>query len=218
MGKNRFMTVFFVCALMLVCCLSVAAKSKQQIERGMTKEQVTAILGKPKTTSFNEEGDKWMYEIWKGNLLAGDNIRTYVMFDTTGRVIGYEEQIIKPKQQETSHPHPQPDVAPGYAPKPYPNANYSLNDQAFSILCNKVRNATFYKDKKDLIEVASLGCYYSCNQCAQILKIFNFDDEKKNILKLMAPRIVDPQKVHVICQQFTFDDAKKQAARIVCGE
>ena len=66
----------------------------------MTKQQVTAILGKPKTTSFNELGDKWMYEGWKGSLVGGDQVRTYVAFDTTGKVIRYEEQIYNPSPSE----------------------------------------------------------------------------------------------------------------------
>ena len=53
MSKNRWMTFVFTCLFMLTCSLSASAKSKQPIERGMTKQQVTAILGKPKTTSFN---------------------------------------------------------------------------------------------------------------------------------------------------------------------
>lgn len=217
MSKNRWMTFVFTCLFMLTCSLSASAKSKQPIERGMTKQQVTAILGKPKTTSFNELGDKWMYEGWKGSLVGGDQVRTYVAFDTTGKVIRYEEQIYNPSPSEANANHPHPGITPGYAPMPYPDGAYCLSDAAFSILCKKVKEASFDKDKKNLIEVASLGCYYSCQQCAPILKIFSFDSEKTNALKLMAPRIVDPQNVHVICQQFTFDDGKKQAARLVRG-
>ena len=213
MSKNRWMTFVFTCLFMLTCSLSVSAKSKQPIERGMTKQQVTAILGKPKTTSFNELGDKWMYEGWKGGLVGGDNVRTYVIFDMTGKVIRYEEQVYEPSQPEAPHPN----VTPGYVPMPYPDGTYCLSDEAFFILYKKVKEASFDKDKKNLIEVASLGCYYSCQQCAQILKIFSFDSERLNALKLMVPRIVDPQNTHVICQQFTFDDGKKQAARLVRG-
>lgn len=214
MSKKRWMTFVFACLFMLTCNLSASAKSKQPIERGMTKQQVTDILGKPKTTSFNELGDKWMYEGWKGALVGGDHVRTYVIFDTTGKVVRYEEQIYNPSQPEVPHPN----VTPCYVPMPSPDGAYCLSDEAFSILYKRVKEASFDKDKKNLIEVASLGCYYSCQQSAQILKIFSFDSEKLNALKLMAPRIVDPQNVHVICQQFTFDDGKQQAARIVRGQ
>lgn len=217
MNRNRLTTYLFACFFMLTCCLSATAKSRRSIERGMTKEQVTAILGKPKASSFNEFGDKWMYEGWRGPLVGGDNIRTYVIFDTTGRVVRYEEQTYDPSKPETAVPRHHPYTVPGMEPMPYPNEPHCMSDDAFSILYNKVRNASFDNDKKNLIEVASLGCYYLCAQCAQILKIFSFDNEKMNVLKLMAPRIVDPQNAYTISQQFTFDDAKRQAARLVCG-
>ena len=41
-----------------------------------------------------------------------------------------------------------------------------LSDSKFSILYNKVKNASFDDRKFDLIEVASLGGYYSCQQVA----------------------------------------------------
>lgn len=217
MSKNRLATSVFICFLMLACCLSAAAKGKRSIERGMTKEQVTAILGKPKTTSFNESGDKWMYEGWRGAFVGGDHIRTYVIFDTTGRVVRYQEQTYDPSRPEAVVPHPHPYNVPDIEAMPYQYEPQHLSDEAFSILYNKVRDANFDNDKKNLIEVASLGCFYSCAQCAQILKTFSFDDEKMNVLKLMAHRIVDPQNVYTICQQFTFDDAKKKAARLVYG-
>lgn len=73
----------------------------------------------------------------------------------------------------------------------------------------------FEEEKKDFIEVASLGCYYSCSQCAQILRIFTFDDDKYSVLELMASRIIDLQNVNLIYQQFTFDDARQKAANIL---
>ena len=212
------MTLFVACIFLLAFCISATAKIKKPvIERGMTKEQVTAMLGEPRTASFNEYGDRWMYEEWRGPFFGGANVRIYVLFDVTGKVVGCEERTCEPNHQEETRCQVYPNVVPDINQPMYPNGRYCLSDRDFSILYNKIVNASFDKDKKNLIEVASLGCYYSCQQCAQILKIFSFDSEKTNALKLMAPRIVDPQNVHVICQQFTFDDGKKQAARLVRG-
>ena len=41
-----------------------------------------------------------------------------------------------------------------------------LSDDKFAILYNKVKNTSFDDRKMDLIEVASLGAFYSCEQCA----------------------------------------------------
>ena len=63
--------------------------------------------------------------------------------------------------------------------------------------------------------MASLGCYFPCSQCAQILGLFSFDDDKYSVLEFMAPRIIDLQNVNLIYSQFTFDDAKQKAANLL---
>ena len=93
--------------------------------------------------------------------------------------------------------------------------SYSLSNQAFSILYNKVKKASFDDNKLDLIEVASLGCYYSCSQTIRMMKIFTFADERLKVLNLMAPRIVDPQNAIDIYKLFSFDSDKDKAGEIM---
>ena len=93
--------------------------------------------------------------------------------------------------------------------------SYSLSNQAFSILYNKVKKASFDDNKLDLIEVASLGCYYSCSQTIRMMKIFTFADERLKVLNLMAPRIVNPQNAIDIYKLFSFDSDKDKAGEIM---
>ena len=95
------------------------------------------------------------------------------------------------------------------------NYGYSLDDASFNMLYNKVKKASFDDNKFDLIEVASLGCYYSCAQVVRIMKIFSFDDSKMKVLSMMAPRIVDLQNATDIYRIFTFDSDKENAANIL---
>ena len=92
---------------------------------------------------------------------------------------------------------------------------YCLDDASFSKLYNKVKKASFDDNKFDLIEVASLGCYYSCAQVVRIMKIFPFDDEQLKALKMMAPHIVDLQNTGLIYKVFTFDSEKDKAEEII---
>ena len=82
-------------------------------------------------------------------------------------------------------------------------------------LYNKVKKASFDDNKFDLIEVASLGCYYSCAQVVRIMKIFPFDDEQLKALKMMAPHIVDLQNTGLIYKVFSFDSEKDKAEEII---
>ena len=90
-----------------------------------------------------------------------------------------------------------------------------LSDDKFAILYNKVKNASFDDRKMDLIEVASLGAFYSCEQCATMMSIFSFGDKKLAALRLMASRIVDPHRAYIIFDQLSFQSEKDEAARII---
>ena len=92
-----------------------------------------------------------------------------------------------------------------------------LSDDKFSILYNKVKNTSFDDRKMDLIEVASLGAFYSCEQCATMMSIFSFGDKKLAALRLMASRIVDPHRAYIIFDQLSFQSEKDKAARIIGG-
>ncbi|WP_238305746.1 DUF4476 domain-containing protein [Hoylesella marshii] len=95
---------------------------------------------------------------------------------------------------------------------PYPYDIFCLNETDFSWLYNKVKKASFDSDKYSLLEVATLGCYYTCNQCARLMELFSFSDERLKALKLMSRHIVDPENAYSIYRVFTFDSDKDKAA------
>ena len=94
---------------------------------------------------------------------------------------------------------------------------FCLSDEKFTILYNKVKNTSFEAPKMDLIEVVSLGAFYSCEQCASIMSIFSFGDKKLAALRLMAPRIIDPRHAYLIYDILSFQSEKDEAARIIGG-
>ena len=53
MKKNEVMALITTAILMFAVCLSASAKGKRNVERGMTKQEVIAILGEPKLTCRN---------------------------------------------------------------------------------------------------------------------------------------------------------------------
>ena len=217
MKRNDWMALIATTILMFAVCLSASAKGKRNVERGMTKQEVIAILGKPKLTSFDMYGDKWEYD--KYNYLSGDSKYITVFFDRNGKVVLYDTKIIEPNSQTSNVQQPQHPTPPIYDGKCDPDGRmdygYCLDDASFSKLYNKVKKASFDDNKFDLIEVASLGCYYSCNQVARIMKIFPFDDEQLKALRMMAPHIVDPQNAIVIYQLFSFDSEKQKVGEIL---
>ena len=217
MKRNEVMALIATTILMFAVCLSASAKGKRKVERGMTKQEVIAILGEPKLTSFDMYGDKWEYD--KCNYLFGDSKYITVFFDRNGKVVQYDTKIIEPNSQTSNVQQPQHPTPPIYDGRCDPDGRmdygYCLDDASFSKLYNKVKQASFNDNKFDLIEVASLGCYYSCTQVVRIMKIFPFDDEQLKALKMMAPHIVDLQNTGLIYKVFSFDSEKEKAEEII---
>ena len=215
MKRNEVMALIATTILMFAVCLSASAKGKRNVERGMTKQEVIAILGEPKLTSFDMYGDKWEYA--KYNNLFGDSKYITVFFDRNGKVVQYDTRIIDPKTSNVQQPqHPTPPIYDRRCdPDGRMDYGYCLDDASFNILYNKVKKASFDDNKFDLIEVASLGCYYSCAQVVRIMKIFPFDDEQLKALKMMAPHIVDLQNTGLIYKVFSFDSEKDKAEEII---
>ena len=217
MKRNEVMALIATTILMFAVCLSASAKGKRNVERGMTKQEVIAILGEPKLTSFDMYGDKWEYA--KYNNLFGDSKYITVFFDRNGKVVQYDTKIIEPNSQTSNVQQPQHPTPPIYDGRCDPDGRmdygYCLDDASFSKLYNKVKQASFNDNKFDLIEVASLGCYYSCTQVVRIMKIFPFDDEQLKALKMMAPHIVDLQNTGLIYKVFSFDSEKEKAEGII---
>ena len=217
MKRNEVMALIATTILMFAVCLSASAKGKRNVERGMNKQEVIAILGEPKLTSFDMYGDKWEYA--KYNNLFGDSKYITVFFDRNGKVVQYDTRIIEPNSQTSNVQQPQHPTLPLYDGRCDPDGRmdygYSLDDASFSKLYNKVKKASFDDNKFDLIEVASLGCYYSCAQVVRIMKIFPFDDEQLKALKMMAPHIVDLQNTGLIYKVFSFDSEKDKAEEII---
>ena len=215
MKRNEWMALIATTILMFAVCLSASAKDVKSVERGMTKQEVINILGKPKLTSFDAYGDKWEY--YKMNVLAGEGKRIVVGFDLNGRVVAYETKLwANNTNSEIGNCNQRPTLPPsGVGPDGPIYYGYCLDDASFSRLYNKVKNASFDDNKFDLIEVASLGCYYSCAQTARMMSIFTFGDKQLKVLSMMASHIVDPQNAIAIYNVLTFDSEKAKAGEIL---
>lgn len=188
MNRNKLMTLFVTCIFLLTFCISATAKIKKPvIERGMTKEQVTAMLGEPRTASFNEYGDRWMYEEWRGPFFGGANVRIYVMFDVTGKVVGCEERTCEPNHQEETKCQVYPNVVPDINQPMYPNGRYCLSDRDFSILYNKIVNASFDDDKFSVLELMA-SRIIDLQNANLIYHQFTFDDAKQKAANILQCR------------------------------
>lgn len=214
MKRNGLLAIIATCIMMFAVCLHASAKDKKNVERGMSKEEVVAILGEPKLTNFDAYGDKWEY-IKTSNFITGEAKYITVLFDRSGKVVQYDTKITEANNSKDCHQRPIPPYGDGSFPDAPANFVCCIDDVSFSKLYNKVENATFKDNKFEILEIGSIGCFYSCAQTAHMMRIFSFGDEQLKALRMMAPRIVDPQNAAVIYNVLTFDSEKEEAAEII---
>ena len=209
--KTRLARHFFlICLMLLIGNLSMMAK-RAHVERGMTKQQVTSILGQPDNTSFDENGETWEY--FKSPFMSNYTNRIVVYFDRDDRVRACQSSTIDYQSNTPLGYGRRPGAYPA-VPVPNPGC-YSLDDESYTLLYNKVRDASFDDNRFDLIQVACLGCWFSCSQVAGLLKLFSFSNAKLKALGMMARRITDPQNAVEIYRMFDFFSDKDKAAEMM---
>lgn len=96
-----------------------------------------------------------------------------------------------------------------------PKRARAMRDKDFSMMYKIVKKASFNDNRIDIIRVAAIGSYFSSKQCAELLSLISFNDDKLKALEVMAPRIVDDKDVDRILKQFSFNRDKDKAMKIL---
>lgn len=90
-----------------------------------------------------------------------------------------------------------------------------MRDSDFSFVYKIVKNTSFDKNKIEIIQVACIGNSFSSRQCAKLLSLLSFDDNKLDALKIIAPRLVEVEDYDKIIKQFSFSSNRERAAKIL---
>ena len=86
-----------------------------------------------------------------------------------------------------------------------------MNDKDFNFLYKTIKKKSFEKDKLELISIGVLDNQFSCKQCAKIMSLFSFDDEKLKAFNLMIDHIADWENPYMILDSFKFDSNRQKA-------
>lgn len=77
----------------------------------------------------------------------------------------------------------------------------------------KVKSRPFKDDQIEMMRTVARNNSLNCVQCASLMALYTFDDDKMKVLNIFAPNIVDPENyeaiLDVIDSLFKKDDAKK---------
>ena len=91
----------------------------------------------------------------------------------------------------------------------------AMRDKDFDMMVGIVKNASFDDKKIDVMRVACIGSYFSSRQCAKLLSLLSFDDNKIKALEVIATRLVDTNNADDIVKEFSFSSSKDKAVSIL---
>lgn len=204
------MGAFALCLLLSSCGMQGLSGSNRlmNVQRGMTIDEVVAVLGKPLYRSFDRSREQYEFH----RTISGTDMRIFVAFQD-GRVVSMHSENLSLRS-------PQPREIPPTAQMPnrvyvpiYPA--YPEDASWFEDFLDRYQRATFDSDKKKLLETAVASRAFTVDQCVQLLRTATFDSERIEILRLLAPAIYDRENSYKILELFSFqsEEAKRLLER-----
>lgn len=197
-------------ALVLTACSMLGRSRSQvmQVKAGMTREAVVALLGQPETKRFNPEIEEWAYSV------LGD-YNWYVHFQQ-GRVVALTQRSIEVVDRPSP---PVRDIEP--MPRPLPpnvgrEGRYSDDYETdFEELYTSISREMFDKEKYAKLETVARYSPFTVAQCLRLMRLFSFNRERLQVLRILAPALIDRHRAYQIYDAFTFRSEKLEAQRII---
>ena len=93
--------------------------------------------------------------------------------------------------------------------------HHTMSEKDFQFLYKTFKKKSFDKDRLEILRVGVLDNYFTCRQCARLMSLYKFDDDKLKILRIMAGHLVDMNNHNDILKQFDFDSNRRKALDIL---
>ena len=153
-------------------------------------------------TRFTRAGER----VWKGEKLY----KYLVYFDGRGVTEIWVDGRDNMRPERPSRPE-QGEHRPGYG------YNRVMNDQLFQTFYKEMKNEPFKDDRMELLNAALAGSDFTSAQCLQLTKLYTFDDDRMEIMKIMYPRIVDKEAFFTVINTLTFGSSKEKMKDFIIG-
>ena len=153
-------------------------------------------------TRFTRAGER----VWKGEKLYKD----LVYFDGRGVTEIWVDGRDNMRPERPGRPE-QGEHRPGYG---YYRV---MNDQLFQTFYKEMKNEPFRDDRMKLLNAALAGSDFTSAQCLQLTKLYTFDDDRMEIMKIMYPRIVDKEAFFTVINTLTFSSSKEKMKDFIIG-
>lgn len=106
-------------------------------------------------------------------------------------------------------------MMPGWQTRVLPQNAWQVSPPDFEKLLQIVNGQTFASNQLPMIQAAGLCGWFTCSQCAALMNIFDFDDNKLKVVEYLAPHLIDPIRCQPIMEQLSFISDRQKAWRII---
>lgn len=87
----------------------------------------------------------------------------------------------------------------------------------FERFLKAVRDANFDSDRTKLIETSLITSNFTSNQCKRLAELYTFDSDKKKMIKMIFPRVIDKQNFFEVVEVLTFMSDKEEVNNFIRG-
>lgn len=213
--KNLMKVVIMAIVLLTTTSCGVLDASLQRsrlaesLHTGMTKREVVDLLGNPEFKRSYNGIEQWEYK--KLHFISGA-VTTILLDFQHDKVISFNSYA-----GDTPSPtYPPIAICPPAPVEEIPSLAYPTDDQAwFQELYQKVKDKPFKDERLKILREAARQSDFTCDEIVQLMKIFNFDDERLEALVILEPTIIDRENTDRIVDSMTFISGEEKAKNIL---
>lgn len=213
--KNLMKVVIMAIVLLTTTSCGVLDASLQRsrlaesLHTGMTKREVVDLLGNPEFKRSYNGIEQWEYK--KLHFISGA-VTTILLDFQHDKVISFNSYA-----GDTPSPtYPPIAICPPAPVEEIPSLAYPTDDQKwFQELYQKVKDKPFKDERLKILREAARQSDFTCDEIVQLMKIFNFDDERLEALVILEPTIIDQENTDRIVDSMTFISGEEKAKNIL---
>lgn len=213
--KNLMKVVIMAIVLLTTTSCGVLDASLQRsrlaesLHTGMTKREVVDLLGNPEFKRSYNGIEQWEYK--KLHFISGA-VTTILLDFQHDKVISFNSYA-----GDTPSPtYPPIAICPPAPVEEIPSLAYPTDDQKwFQELYQKVKDKPFKDERLKILREAARQSDFTCDEIVQLMKIFNFDDERLEALVILEPTIIDRENTYRIVDSMTFISGEEKAKNIL---
>ena len=213
--KNLMKVVIMAIVLLTTTSCGVLDASLQRsrlaesLHTGMTKREVVDLLGNPEFKRSYNGIEQWEYK--KLHFISGA-VTTILLDFQHDKVISFNSYA----GATPSPAYPPIAICPPAPIEERPSLAYPTDDQAwFQELYQKVKDKPFKDERLKILREAARQSDFTCDEIVQLMKIFNFDDERLEALVILEPTIIDRENTDRIVDSMTFISGEEKAKNIL---